>query len=57
LYNSIAPARFRNTRNATIRKQPNLVFFIGEGQRADAMSIACHPLLKLRTTTALGAKA
>ena len=28
------------------RKQPNLVFFMGEGQRADAMSIAGHPLLK-----------
>ena len=28
------------------RRQPNLVFFLGEGQRADAMSIAGHPLLK-----------
>ena len=31
---------------AAPRKQPNLVFFLGEGQRADAMSIAGHPLLK-----------
>jgi arylsulfatase A-like enzyme len=27
-------------------KRPNLVFFLGEGQRADAMSIAGHPILK-----------
>ena len=27
-------------------KQPNLVFFFGEGQRADALSIAGHPILK-----------
>lgn len=27
-------------------KRPNLVFFFGEGQRADALSIAGHPLLK-----------
>ena len=31
---------------AAPRKQPNLVFFLGEGQRAYAMSIAGHPLLK-----------
>ncbi|MEG9435788.1 sulfatase [Edaphobacter sp. HDX4] len=30
----------------TPRKRPNLVFFLGEGQRADALSIAGHPLLK-----------
>jgi glucan phosphoethanolaminetransferase (alkaline phosphatase superfamily) len=28
------------------QKQPNLVFFLGEGQRADALSIAGHPILK-----------
>jgi arylsulfatase A-like enzyme len=27
-------------------RRPNLVFFLGEGQRADALSIAGHPLLK-----------
>jgi arylsulfatase A-like enzyme len=27
-------------------KRPNLVFFYGEGQRADALSIAGHPILK-----------
>jgi arylsulfatase A-like enzyme len=27
-------------------KRPNLVFFFGEGQRADALSIAGHPLLQ-----------
>ncbi len=30
----------------TDSKRPNLVFFFGEGQRADALSIAGHPLLK-----------
>lgn len=28
------------------QKRPNLVFFLGEGQRADALSIAGHPILK-----------
>jgi arylsulfatase A-like enzyme len=27
-------------------KRPNLVFFLGEGQRADALSIAGNPILK-----------
>jgi arylsulfatase A-like enzyme len=27
-------------------KRPNLVFFFGEGQRADALSLAGHPILK-----------
>src|ERR1700744_1116123 len=27
-------------------KRPNLIFFFGEGQRADALSIAGHPILK-----------
>ena len=35
----IAPA-------GTRQKRPNLVFFLGEGQRADASSLAGHPLLK-----------
>ncbi len=35
-----------HTNESPARKQPNLVFFMGEGQRADAMSIAGHPLLK-----------
>lgn len=30
----------------TKQKRPNLVFFLGEGQRADALSIAGHPILK-----------
>lgn len=28
------------------RKRPNLVFFLGEGQRADALSIAGNPIVK-----------
>lgn len=28
------------------QRRPNLVFFLGEGQRADALSIAGHPILK-----------
>lgn len=31
---------------ATTQKRPNLVFFFGEGQRADALSIAGNPVLK-----------
>ena len=27
-------------------KRPNLIFFFGEGQRADALSVAGHPILK-----------
>jgi arylsulfatase A-like enzyme len=30
----------------TKAKRPNLIFFFGEGQRADALSIAGHPILK-----------
>ena len=30
----------------TKTKRPNLVYFLGEGQRADALSIAGHPILK-----------
>src|SRR6185312_14417454 len=30
----------------TKSKRPNLVFFLGEGQRADALSIAGNPILK-----------
>jgi arylsulfatase A-like enzyme len=30
----------------TNAKHPNLVFFFGEGQRADALSVAGHPILK-----------
>jgi hypothetical protein len=30
----------------THRKRPNLVFFFGEGLRADALSIAGNPILK-----------
>jgi arylsulfatase A-like enzyme len=31
---------------AAKERRPNLVFFFGEGQRADAMSVAGHPILK-----------
>lgn len=34
------------TRSQTKSKHPNLVFFLGEGQRADALSIAGNPVLK-----------
>jgi arylsulfatase A-like enzyme len=30
----------------TEQKRPNLVFFLGEGQRADALSLEGHPILK-----------
>jgi arylsulfatase A-like enzyme len=40
---SIAPA-LANAQTKT--KRPNLVFFFGEGQRADALSIAGNPVLK-----------
>ena len=35
-------------------KQPNLVFFLGEGQRADALSIAGHPILKTPNQDRIG---
>lgn len=38
------------------QKQPNLVFFFGEGQRADALSIAGHPILKTPNHDRIGAE-
>jgi arylsulfatase A-like enzyme len=35
-------------------KRPNLVFFLGEGQRADALSIAGHPILKTPNQDRIG---
>ncbi|MES2393990.1 MAG: sulfatase [Acidobacteriota bacterium] len=35
-------------------KRPNLIFFLGEGQRADALSIAGHPLLKTPNMDRIG---
>src|SRR6201987_3885429 len=36
----------KNLAGQTTSKRPNLVFFLGEGQRADALSIAGNPILK-----------
>jgi arylsulfatase A-like enzyme len=35
-------------------KRPNLVFFLGEGQRADALSIAGNPILKTPNQDRIG---
>ena len=43
LASSVAPAALAAPAPA---KRPNLVFFLGEGQRADALSLAGHPILK-----------
>ena len=40
---SVAPSTLMAQTKA---KRPNLVFFLGEGQRADALSIAGNPILK-----------
>ena len=37
-------------------KRPNLVFFFGEGQRADALSIAGHPILKTPNHDRIGSE-
>jgi len=37
-------------------KRPNLVFFFGEGQRADALSIAGNPILKTPNHDRIGAE-
>src|ERR1700744_6587073 len=36
-------------------KRPNLVFFLGEGHRADALSLAKHPFLKTPNQERIGA--
>lgn len=38
----------------TGQKRPNLVFFLGEGQRHDALSIAGHPILKTPNQDRIG---
>jgi arylsulfatase A-like enzyme len=43
LASSVAPATL-SAQSKT--KRPNLIFFLGEGHRADALSIAGHPILK-----------
>ncbi len=43
LTTSIVPSSLAAETNT---KRPNLVFFLGEGQRADALSIAGNPILK-----------
>ncbi|QEE28974.1 sulfatase [Terriglobus albidus] len=42
----LAPIGAKAADAAAPAKKPNLVFFLGEGQRADALSIAGHPILK-----------
>jgi arylsulfatase A-like enzyme len=44
LASSVAPSRFAQSDAAS--KRPNLIFFLDEGQRADALSIAGNPILK-----------
>jgi glucan phosphoethanolaminetransferase (alkaline phosphatase superfamily) len=41
-----SPVSMQAKDTASSKKRPNLVFFLGEGQRADAMSVAGHPILK-----------
>lgn len=41
---------------ASSGRQPNLVFFFGEGHRADALSIAGHPILKTPNHDRIGAE-
>ena len=37
-------------------KRPNLIFFLGEGQRADALSLMNHPFLKTPNQDRIGAE-
>lgn len=37
-------------------KRPNLIFFLGEGQRADALSLMNHPILKTPNHDRIGAE-
>ena len=38
------------------QKRPNIVYFLGEGQRADCLSIAGHPILKTPNHDRIGAR-
>lgn len=51
LASSVAPSILSAQTKA---KRPNLVFFLGEGQRADALSIAGHPILKTPNQDRIG---
>lgn len=51
LASSVAPSLLSAQPSA---KRPNLVFFLGEGQRADALSIAGHPFLKTPNQDRIG---
>ena len=42
---ALMPSLARAT-DASGQKRPNLLFFFGEGQRADALSVAGHPILQ-----------
>jgi arylsulfatase A-like enzyme len=42
----LAPALAAQTPDTNAGKKPNLIFIYGEGQRADALSLAGHPILK-----------
>jgi len=42
--------------SVTAAKRPNLVFFLGEGHRADALSLAHHPFLKTPHHDRIGAE-
>jgi arylsulfatase A-like enzyme len=41
-------------KSQTPARRPNLVFFLGEGQRADALSIAGHPIVKTPNQDRIG---
>ena len=43
---TLAGSRAKAQNQSTNRKQPNIVFFFGEGQRADSLSLAGHPILR-----------
>lgn len=47
-----APAQAQKVKE----KRPNLIFFLGEGQRADALSLANHPFLKTLHQDRIGAE-
>lgn len=50
LMSSIVPAASAEIRE----KRPNLLFILGEGQRADALSLAGHPILKTPNMDRIG---
>jgi len=48
---SVLPSTLAQT---ATKKRPNIVFFYTEGQRADALSLAGHPLLRTPNMDRIG---